>query len=346
MTRPTTMQALVVTGSGYATELPSSSQVESLDPYLRHDTIPTPQPAKGQVLIKVTMAPIHPSDAAFVAGAYGQPRVEGVPAGFEGVGEVVASGGGVIADRLVGRRVSFVAGISGSWAEYAVAEAKTCIPLRSGIRDEDGAALMINPFSAWAMYDIVRHSGSQAFVMTAAASQLCKLLTVLAARNGLRPISLIRRDEQIASLVDLGATHVLNTEAPDFAELLKGLLKQERPGILLDALSGPLPASVFQAMGRDSRWIIYGGLDLRPATVPAPGEFIFRGKRIEGFWLTSWLRSGSLVRTGRAAVAVQGLFADGTWSTDVAARVPLAEAHEKVPGLLSGANEGKVMLTP
>ncbi len=346
MAVPTTMQALVQTQSGYAAELPSSTEIESLDPYLRYEGIPTPTPDKGQVLIKVTMAPINPSDVTFVAGAYGQPRVEGVPAGFEGVGEVVASGGGLIADRMVGRRVSFVTGLSGSWAEYAVAEAKTCIPLRTGVRDEDGAAMMVNPFSAWAMYDLVHREGQKAFVMTAAASQLCKLLTVLAARHGHRPISLVRRDEHIEPLQALGGTHVLNTEGPDFQESMTEVLKQERPRILLDALTGPLPASVFQAMGRGSRWIIYGGLDLRPASLPEPGELIFRGKRIEGFWLTSWLRSGSLVRVGRAAVAVQGLFVDGTWTTDIAATVPLAEAHARVPGLLAGPNEGKVMLTP
>ena len=33
---------------------------------------------------------VNPSDLAFIQGGYGQPRVKGAPAGFEGVGEVVA----------------------------------------------------------------------------------------------------------------------------------------------------------------------------------------------------------------------------------------------------------------
>jgi NADPH:quinone reductase-like Zn-dependent oxidoreductase len=292
------------------------------------------------------MAPINPSDVAFIAGAYGQPRVAGVPAGFEGVGEVVASGGGNYPDGLVGRRVSFFAGVSGSWAEYAVAEAQTCVPLRSGVSDEDGAALLVNPFSVWAMFDIVREEGPEAFVMTAGASQLCKLLTVLAAENGYRPVSLVRRDEQIEPLTELGASHVLNTESAEFTEELKTVLREERPRVLLDALSGPLAASVFAAMGRGSRWILYGGLDPRPASLPDPGAMIFRGKRIEGFWLTTWLAAGSGDRMLRASEAVQAMFINGTWTTDVAARVPLAEAHERVPGLLAGANQGKVMLVP
>ncbi|MEX2533128.1 MAG: alcohol dehydrogenase catalytic domain-containing protein [Nitriliruptoraceae bacterium] len=339
------MQALVPTQSGFAKLAPPTA-IESLEPYLAHQTVKTPSPAKGQVLIRVTMAPVNPSDVAFITGFYGQPRVVGIPAGFEGVGQVVACGGGAIAERLVGRRVSFFAGVSGSWAQYAVAEAKTCIPLRSKMRDEDGAALLVNPLSAWALYDIVSRSDSKAFVMTAAASQLCKLLTLLAAKQGYRPISLVRRDEQIGLLTDLGSTHVLNTEADGFSETLKSVLAVERPRILLDALSGPVAGSVFQQMGRNSRWIIYGGLDVRPARLPDVGQLVFEGKRVEGFWLTSWIADASLVRLGRAALGVQGLFIDGTWTTDVTATVPLTQAHQAIPAALAKPNAGKVMLTP
>lgn len=346
MSIPETMEALVQTQSGYAEELPASTHLGSLDPYLAHQTIATPVPDRGQVLVQVTASPINPSDVSFVAGVYGQPRVAGVPAGFEGVGRVVASGGGIMADRMVGRRVSFYAGVSGSWAEYAVADAKTCIPLRSEVREEDGASLLINPFTAWAMHDMVRRSGSKAFVMTAAASQLCKLLTALAAKNGNRPISLVRREEQVAPLTALGSTHVLNTEGADFDQTLTSVLAEERPRLLLDGLSGPLSQAVFEAMGRRSRWVVYGGLDLRPAQLPDPSQLIFQGKRVEGFWLTSWLADGSVIRMGRAALAVQGLFIDGTWTTDVAATLTLGQAHQQVPALLSAPNQGKVLLTP
>jgi NADPH:quinone reductase-like Zn-dependent oxidoreductase len=314
-----TMKALVLEQSGFAEHPPSSMHIESLDGLLRYDTIPIPVLGDGQVLIRVKMSPVNPSDVAFVLGAYGQPRVSGVPGGFEGVGEVVASGGGVVADRMVGRRVSFYAGISGAWAEYAVAEARACIPLRSEVRDQDGAALLVNPFSAWAFYSMARQGDSKAFVMTAAASQLCKLLAVLAAANGLRPISLVRRDEHIGRLSKLGAVCVLNTEGSDFAGAMNEVLDRGKPLLLLDAMSGPVPVEVFRAMPPSSRRVVYGGLDPRPTDLPDPAQFIFEGKRVDGFWLTSWLAQGSLVRAGRAAMAVQKMFIDGTWTTEVAA---------------------------
>jgi NADPH:quinone reductase-like Zn-dependent oxidoreductase len=91
------------------------------------------------VLIKVALASINPSDVMFVKGMYGQPRKKGRPAGFEGVGEVVAAGDDAYAKSLIGKRVALATGTSnwGSWAEYCIADASVCIPLMDGVKDVD-----------------------------------------------------------------------------------------------------------------------------------------------------------------------------------------------------------------
>ena len=119
MNIPKTMQALVVKGEGFSgtSEGPS---ITALEPWLELREIDVPQPAQGQVLVKVGLGGVNPSDLHFIKGEYGRPRVKGVPAGFEGMGTVVASGPG--AERLIGKRAGFVAGDSGAWAEYALAD--------------------------------------------------------------------------------------------------------------------------------------------------------------------------------------------------------------------------------
>jgi len=338
------MKALLLKGEGYARE-PSAGAVDSVQPWLEHATIAVPAPEPSQVLIKVRLASINPSDVAFIQGLYGQPRVRGHPAGFEGVGDVVAAGTGA-AQALIGKRVAFATGTSnwGSWAEYAIAEAAGVIPLMDTVRDADGAAMIVNPLTALAMFDIVREEGEKAFILTAGASQLSKLIMAVARDEGFRPIAIVRRDDQAALLKKAGAAHVLNAGAPDFASTLRQLLKSEPARIFLDALTGPVASTIFAAMPKRARWIIYGRLDASSTTMGDAGLFIFAGKRIEGFWLRDWMRTAGDRRT-QVVVEAQKRFSDGRWSTDVTAIVPLSEAMERLAAELAKPN-GKVFIAP
>ncbi len=344
MTIPPEMNALLLLGDGYARS--GGSSLTSLDPFVTPGRIGVPQPTGKQVLIKVSLASINPSDVMFIQGLYGQPRVKGRPPGFEGVGVVVAAGEDPVAQWFVGKRIAFATGLSnwGAWAEYAIADAPACIPLIDGIRDEDAAAMIVNPLTAVAMFGIVREEGEKAFVMTAGASQLSKLIIGLARDKGFRPIVTVRRDDQILTLKEAGAAHVLNHTAPDFAALLKDVMRAEQPRVFLDAQTGPVAGAIFSAMGLRARWIIYGRLDMQPTVIPEPGQLIFQHKRIEGFWLVEWMRQ-SRERREAAVMEAQQRFADGRWKTDVTAVIPLAEAMARVPAELAKPN-GKVFIKP
>jgi len=346
MTPPATMKALVLTQDGYA-RAPSGSTLEAMEPYVTPAGLPVPAPGPAQVLIKVSLAAINPSDVMFIKGLYGQPRRKGQPPGFEGVGVVAATGGETVAAALAGKRVAFATGTTGwgSWAGYAVAEAAACYPLPGAMRDEDGAAMIVNPLTALAMFGIVREEGEKSFILTAGASQLSKLMIGIARDEGFRAIAVVRRDDQIPLLTGMGATHVVNAEAPGFPQRMAELCRAERPRILLDAVTGPQAAAIFNAMGRGARWIVYGRMDASATTIPEPGQLIFMGKRVEGFWLTDWLRKAS-PETRKATVdEAQARFLDGRWRTDVTAVVPLDEAMRRVPEELAKPN-GKVFIAP
>lgn len=73
--------------------------------------IPVPEPESGEVLIKVMAAPVNPSDLYFMKGMYEDfdvfpAKYPNVP-GFEGAGEVVYYGGGIMGWKVMGKRVAF-----------------------------------------------------------------------------------------------------------------------------------------------------------------------------------------------------------------------------------------------
>jgi NADPH:quinone reductase-like Zn-dependent oxidoreductase len=107
---------------------------------------PVPEPKPGQVLIKVAAAALNPSDLMFVRGLYGFTKSLPTVPGFEASGRVVA-GSGAYARLLIGRRVA--CGVQrvgdGTWAEYVVTDAMTCLPLLPCVSLEQGATLLVNP---------------------------------------------------------------------------------------------------------------------------------------------------------------------------------------------------------
>lgn len=344
---PATMKALILNEGGFSAA-PDGKPLSSLEPYLTYGDLPVPTPGPGQVLVKVRMASVNPSDVYFVKGEYGQKRVKGAAAGFEGVGDVVATGSGLFTSYLKGKRVAFVGGIqgSGAWAEYNLLRAAVCTPVKPSMRDEDAAGHIVNPVTAITMFDLVRKSGSKSFIFTAAFSQLGKLMAGLARDHGHAMIAIIRKESQAAHLRELGAAHVLVQTDPDFQTKLAAVIRDEKPRILLDALGNQFAADLLMAMPPRARWIIYGKLDTEAKpSISETGQFIFMDKTIEGYWLTKWFSEASTLKIWKTIAAVQRRFISGKWKTEVTQTIRLADAMEKLPDALSESG-GKVMIVP
>jgi NADPH:quinone reductase-like Zn-dependent oxidoreductase len=329
---PTTMRALTL--SAFDGPRALSLQEHSM-----------PQPDKGQVLVKIAAAPINPSDLMFLEGKYGIKRDLPTIPGFEGSGVVVAAGQGVYPRALVGRRVACAAAESGgTWADYIVTSALTCVPLGPHINIAQGSMLLVNPLTAWALLQIARRDKAQAVVQTAAASALGQMVERLGQRLGMPVINIVRRHEQIDLLRAIGAQHILNSNDPNFDQDLRSLCRELRATVAFDAVSGEMTGRVLQAMPRGTHMIVYGALSLE-AVQAHPGNFIFRGQRLSGFWLSTWLGQQNPASLLRAATQVQRLFGTA-FKPDVRACVPLQEAERALSLYANDMTGGKVLFVP
>ncbi|MEJ6404111.1 alcohol dehydrogenase catalytic domain-containing protein [Yoonia sp. 2307UL14-13] len=333
------MKALVQLHDGYSNTA-TGPNIEDMSPFVALQDVPKPEPGDGQALIKVHMSAVNPSDIHFIKGEYGQPRVKGMPAGFEAVGEVVAGD-----TPLKGQRVSFFADASGTWAEYAMTDAARLVPCRPDLSEVDAAGQLVNPLTAIAMFDIVKESGADSFVLNAAGSQLGKLMIALGRDHGIKPIAVIRRAEQAAALRDLGAAEVIVTSEDDPLGQAQPIFKSLKPRILLDAVGDQFTSDLFFAMPSHARWVNYGKLSTETPALGQLGQMIFQGKVIEGFWLTRWMKQVDPARIPAAFMEIQERFVSGKWTTDVAGIVPLSEAMEKLPEVLAKP-DGKAFIDP
>ena len=339
MTLPKTMNAFVQLHDGYSRS-ETGPNITDLSPFLALQNIAVPTPGPGQALIKVYLAAVNPSDIHFIKGEYGQPRIKGVPAGFEAVGEVVAGD-----TSLMGQRVSFFATASGAWAEYALTDASRLVPCRPDLAEVDAAGQLVNPLTAIAMFDLVKESGADSFILNAAGSQLGKLLIALGRDHGIKPIAVVRRAEQAQALKALGAAEVIVSSTLDAQSTAEAAIKTLKPRILLDAVGDQFTADIFFAMPSHARWVNYGKLSTDAPALTQLGQLIFQNKKIEGFWLTRWMKQVDAARIPRAFVDIQERFVTGAWTTDVAGIVPLSKAMQMLPQVLA-LPDGKAFIDP
>ena len=334
MTLPTRMQAVVV--RAYGPGFDGMALAER----------PVLAPVGDQVLVRVAASPINPSDLSFVQGQYGVRKPLPAVGGFEASGRVVAAGAGAAAQRLLGKRVAALSGgdDDGAWAEYMLASAAFCVPVPDDIADEAAAALIINPYTAWALVGIARAAGTKAIVQTAAGSALGRMIQRLAASHGIACINVVRRPEQVTELVQAGMTPALCSADADFDTQLASLCKNLDARIAVDAVGGALTGRVARALRPGGRVIVYGGLSGEEPRIGVD-QLIFRDKKLEGFWLSSWLPGRSVDELAHLAAEIPALARD-TLSTDTRARYPLARFREALTDYAGQMSGGKVLFMP
>jgi NADPH:quinone reductase-like Zn-dependent oxidoreductase len=310
--------------------------------------LPVPRPGPGEVLVRVAASPINPSDHMFIRGLYGFKKPLPAIPGFEGSGTVVEVGSGMMARFLRGRRVACAAAdpnvAGGMWAEYVVPSAQLCVPLSKQVDMEQGATMLVNPLTAWALVEEARLGRHRAVVQTAAASALGRMLVRLGRKFSVPIINVVRRSEQAELLRKMGAEHVLSTSDADFDASLRDLCRRLGATISFDAVAGEMSARVLRAQPRESRMLVYGALSLEASQVD-PASLIFEGKRVEGFWLTAWLRRKSILSQLQVSRQVQRLLA-GDLRTEIQGRLPLEEAVRGFEQYAANMTGGKILLMP
>lgn len=257
-------------------------------------------PKPGQVLIKVEATPINPSDLGLLFASadtenavYSPGKVVAkmpdnatramkarhgmaMPAGNEAAGTVVAAGEG--AEHLMGKRIACVPGTA--YASYAYAEAQMAFPVDDNVTAEQAASSFVNPMTALGFVETMKLEGYTGIVHAAAASNLGQMLVKICLEDNIPLVNVVRSEEQVKLLKDLGATHVLNMTDADYMPKLIDAIAETKAMIGFDPIGGGMVASQFltameAAASRGAAFsrygssepkkvYIYGGLDMGP----------------------------------------------------------------------------------
>lgn len=240
------------------------------------------------VLVHMAFAPINPSDwMYFLRNSYAIPETLTPPPsvpGFEGCGTIIKTGEGVDPS-ILNAKVAFILDKSklkfwGSWAEFCVVPKHGLIPFSDGTPLEDIHSVFINPATVFAMAEELTQNSCGTVLFNAGGSSLCRMAVRYFRTKGIRTILIVRREEQVRELLELGANRVLDSSSSDFSGKLEEALDSEKPSVFFDAVAGDEAIRVFELFPPNSILYNYGMLSGKSLSNLNPSELIFKNKSV------------------------------------------------------------------
>jgi NADPH2:quinone reductase len=306
-----------------------------------------PKPGKGEVLVKISAAPVNPSDLAKIRNAGISFDAETFIPGLEGSGLVVAAGKGLLPRLWMGKRVACSAHYptSGTWAEYMVTEAGMCFPLNRNVDNEQGSMSLVNPLTALEFIDIARSEKHRAIINNAAASSLGRMVELLGKKNGIPVINIVRSKKNADLLRNLGSKYVLDSSESTFVSDLQSLAEKLGATLLFDSVLSDQLDQIIEALPKGSSVIIYGNLTQTPFININPRGLIDKDIRLSGFFLGARTRENGMLRNAMNLIQVGKLMGSDLKIT-IAGRFSLAEAQKAVDTYINDMSAGKVLLIP
>lgn len=295
------------------------------------------EPKPGQVLIQVEATPINPSDLGLLFASadtenavYSPGKVVAkmpdpatramkarhgmaMPAGNEAAGTVVAAGQG--AEHLLGKRIACVPGTA--YGSYAIAEAQMAFAVDDSVSAEQAASSFVNPMTALGFVETMKLEGYKGIVHAAAASNLGQMLVKICLEDGVPLVNIVRSEEQVKLLKDLGATHVLNMTDADYMPKLIDAIAETKAMIGFDPIGGGTVSSqILTAMeaaasrgaafsrygsSEPKKVYIYGALDLGPTVLNRAFGLTWD---LAGWLLTPFMMKAGMEVVGRMRARV------------------------------------------
>lgn len=213
---------------------------------------PVPEPADGEILIKVEAAGVNRPDIAQRQGHYPPPPgVTSIP-GLEVAGTIVARGPNTL-DRAVGDRVTALVP-GGGYAEYCVAHASHALPLPDGFDMVQSAALPETFFTVWSnVFDRCRLEAGETFLVHGGSSGIGTVAIQLAKAFGATVITTVGSDAKAETCRGLGADLAINYRTEDFVKSVKDFTEGRGADVILDIVGGDYVQRNYAAAARDGR---------------------------------------------------------------------------------------------
>jgi NADPH:quinone reductase-like Zn-dependent oxidoreductase len=222
-------------------------RAEGLRTEVEQREVPTPQPATGQVLVRVRAVGLNRGE--FIPGGLIKAG-PAKPAGQEAAGEVVGSG-----ERVMGR-------CPGGFAEYALMDAREAIPIPPGLSFEEAAAI---PLTFMVVHDMLVTQGQlkpgEWLLVTGISSGVGVAALQAAKALGAKVIGTSGSLKKLEALKKLGLDVGIHTRGPAFHDEVMKATDGKGANLAVNNVGGSVFAECVRALAYEGRLAIVGYVD-------------------------------------------------------------------------------------
>lgn len=306
---------------------------------LRWTSLPTPEPAAGQVRIAVHAASLNFPDLLTVQSKYQvKPPLPFVPGSeFSGVVEAVGEGVGHLKP---GDHVASL-GVTGGFASHACVNAAQVMPVPAAFDLDDAAAFAFTyGTSHHALIDRAQLKPGETVLVLGAAGGVGSAAIQIAKAAGARVIAAASSPDKLEFCRRLGADALIDTSRDNLREALKAA--GQAPDVIYDPVGGDLAEPAFRSIAWRGRYLVIG---FAAGPIPAlPLNLaLLKGASIVGvFWGDFVRREPAAFRQGMAELVAWYL--QGKVKPAIDARLPMAQLPEAYARMASRRVMGKLLL--
>jgi NADPH2:quinone reductase len=305
--------------------------------------VPLPEPAAGEVRVRVEAAGVNFPDALIVQKKYQvQPPLPFTP-GTEVAGTVDAVGSGV-RHLKAGDRVGAFVGLGG-FAEYVCAPAAMTAPLPAGVSTEAAAAFtLVYATSHHALFDRGQLKAGETLLVLGAGGGVGLAAVELGKVAGARVIAAASSEDKLEAARAHGADEAINYATTDLREAIKAATAGKGADVVYDPVGGKHTESALRSLAWRGRLLVVGFADGTIPQIPA-NLLLIKGTSAVGVFWGDFARREPQANQKMLA-ELFGWLAQGRLRPHISQRYSLADTPRALEALLARKAVGKLVINP
>jgi len=310
---------------------------------LVYEEIADPQPAPGQVVVRVGAAALNFFDTLIIRGKYQyRPELPFSP-GAEMAGVVEAVGEGVERFQPGDRVVGYLRW--GCCREKVVADEDDLITVPDGLDFETVAGLIvIYGTSLYALETRAQLKPGETLVVLGASGGVGQAAIELGKVLGARVIACASSDDKLEFCRECGADELINYSREDLKVRLKELSGGEGVDVVYDPVGGAYSEQALRALGFGGRFLVVGFATGDIPRIPL-NLILLKSVDVRGvFWGEAVIREPEEHR--RSISRLLQFVADGKLKPHIDGVYPMAEVPRALAEIAERRVKGKVIVTP